>query len=311
MSTVDLEAKIPNNVGLRDNKRLMMALEKWQPKFLEWWKTGPTDFNRTDDLPAHGGRRRPGRLGALRLREDARLPLGHLPRRRPAPIARSTSATTSASRPGRRCPASSAIAAPPDRHAGRHRARVGRAAAHARPLLPVALRPALAVPGQRRRRPPPVGDGLPAADALRRRRPRRGRSDARTPQRRQGQPAHPAGVQLPGDQLAGLLLLHGLHGPRRQVPARVARRVELRPARAQHAVHARRRGLPPADRRERRRPHRQAHRRADGEGARTRARSARSRSTSSRSTSTSGSRLDGPVRWRGLDQRRRVVRERA
>jgi uroporphyrinogen-III synthase len=43
MSIVDLEAKIPNNVGLRDNKRLMMALEKWQPKFLEWWSTlGPT-----------------------------------------------------------------------------------------------------------------------------------------------------------------------------------------------------------------------------------------------------------------------------
>ena len=46
MSIVDLEAKIPNNVGLRENKRLMMALEKWQPKFLDWWKTlGPTDFN--------------------------------------------------------------------------------------------------------------------------------------------------------------------------------------------------------------------------------------------------------------------------
>ncbi len=46
MSTVDLEAKIPNNVGLRDNKRLTMALEKWQPKFLDWWKgMGPTDFN--------------------------------------------------------------------------------------------------------------------------------------------------------------------------------------------------------------------------------------------------------------------------
>ena len=29
MSTVDLKAKIPNNVGLRDNKRLTMALEKW------------------------------------------------------------------------------------------------------------------------------------------------------------------------------------------------------------------------------------------------------------------------------------------
>jgi len=47
MSIVDLEAKIPNNVGLRDNKRLLMALEKWQPKFLDWWNNlGPTDFNK-------------------------------------------------------------------------------------------------------------------------------------------------------------------------------------------------------------------------------------------------------------------------
>jgi benzoyl-CoA 2,3-dioxygenase component B len=46
MSVVDLEAKIPNNVGLRDNQRLLRALEKWQPAFLEWWKEmGPADFN--------------------------------------------------------------------------------------------------------------------------------------------------------------------------------------------------------------------------------------------------------------------------
>ena len=49
MSNVDLEAKIPNNVGLRENKRLTMALEKWQPKFLDWWQTiGPSDFNQHD-----------------------------------------------------------------------------------------------------------------------------------------------------------------------------------------------------------------------------------------------------------------------
>ncbi|GAB4137969.1 MAG: benzoyl-CoA 2,3-epoxidase subunit BoxB [Planctomycetota bacterium] len=49
MSDIDLEAKIPNNVGLRDNKRLMMALEKWQPAFLEWWRSmGPSDFNMHD-----------------------------------------------------------------------------------------------------------------------------------------------------------------------------------------------------------------------------------------------------------------------
>ena len=51
---------------------------------------------------------RPGGLGQLRPREDARLPLGHLPRRRRARPARSPSATTRASRCGRRCPASTA-----------------------------------------------------------------------------------------------------------------------------------------------------------------------------------------------------------
>jgi benzoyl-CoA 2,3-dioxygenase component B len=46
MSIVDLEARIPNNVGLRDDRRLQRALETWQPKFLQWWKeTGPSDFN--------------------------------------------------------------------------------------------------------------------------------------------------------------------------------------------------------------------------------------------------------------------------
>ena len=45
VSTVDLEAKIPNNVGLRDNKRLLRALEHWQPAFLQWWKEmGPTQW---------------------------------------------------------------------------------------------------------------------------------------------------------------------------------------------------------------------------------------------------------------------------
>ncbi|MFK7931223.1 MAG: benzoyl-CoA 2,3-epoxidase subunit BoxB, partial [Myxococcota bacterium] len=49
MSNVDLEAKIPNNVGLRDNKRLLRALESWQPAFLEWWNDmGPSDFNQND-----------------------------------------------------------------------------------------------------------------------------------------------------------------------------------------------------------------------------------------------------------------------
>ncbi len=46
MIQVDLAAKIPNNVSLRDDKRLMRALETWQPKFVDWWREmGPSDFN--------------------------------------------------------------------------------------------------------------------------------------------------------------------------------------------------------------------------------------------------------------------------
>lgn len=45
MSTVDLDAKIPNNVNLQHDRKLQKALEGWQPKFLEWFhEMGPTDF---------------------------------------------------------------------------------------------------------------------------------------------------------------------------------------------------------------------------------------------------------------------------
>jgi benzoyl-CoA 2,3-dioxygenase component B len=44
-TTVDLNAKIPNNVGLSDDPKLRRALEKWQPLYLEWWNDmGPSDF---------------------------------------------------------------------------------------------------------------------------------------------------------------------------------------------------------------------------------------------------------------------------
>jgi benzoyl-CoA 2,3-epoxidase subunit B len=45
MSVVDLTAKIPNNVDLSSDKRLQRALEEWQPKFIDWWKSmGPEGF---------------------------------------------------------------------------------------------------------------------------------------------------------------------------------------------------------------------------------------------------------------------------
>jgi benzoyl-CoA 2,3-dioxygenase component B len=37
--------RIPNNVNLAGNKRLMRALEHWQPKYLQWWRDmGPQGF---------------------------------------------------------------------------------------------------------------------------------------------------------------------------------------------------------------------------------------------------------------------------
>jgi benzoyl-CoA 2,3-dioxygenase component B len=47
---VDLDAKIPNNVGLKDDPVIRRALESWQPAYLEWWRDmGPSDF-REDDI---------------------------------------------------------------------------------------------------------------------------------------------------------------------------------------------------------------------------------------------------------------------
>ncbi len=49
MSAVDIDARIPNNVGLADDRRLQRALESWQPKFIEWWKElGPAAFQGND-----------------------------------------------------------------------------------------------------------------------------------------------------------------------------------------------------------------------------------------------------------------------
>jgi benzoyl-CoA 2,3-dioxygenase component B len=43
LSTIDYTERIPNNVNLAQDRRLQRALESWQPKFLQWWKTlGPT-----------------------------------------------------------------------------------------------------------------------------------------------------------------------------------------------------------------------------------------------------------------------------
>jgi benzoyl-CoA 2,3-epoxidase subunit B len=45
VTAVDIDAKIPNNVGLADDRRLLRALEGWQPRFLDWWREmGPVAY---------------------------------------------------------------------------------------------------------------------------------------------------------------------------------------------------------------------------------------------------------------------------
>ena len=219
-ASIDYSERIPNNVGLARDRRLQRALERWQPQFLDWWRQLGPVAPPARRLPAHRDRGRPGRLGPLRLREDAGLPVGHLPgRARPGPHDRLRRA------PGRAGLAGGAgrvprRPAPADRRPGRHRAGLGRAAAPPRRHRAEPVRPAQPVPGQRRGGPPPVGDGLPAARLLRPGRPRRGRPAARAALRRRRQPAHPRRVQRADHRLAVVLHVHLLHRPGRQVPAR-------------------------------------------------------------------------------------------
>jgi benzoyl-CoA 2,3-epoxidase subunit B len=49
MSGIDYLERIPNNVDLKENRRLLRALEEWQPKFLDWWQDmGPVGFQARD-----------------------------------------------------------------------------------------------------------------------------------------------------------------------------------------------------------------------------------------------------------------------
>jgi benzoyl-CoA 2,3-dioxygenase component B len=46
---IDYYERIPNNVGLADNRALQRALEQWQPRFLDWWREmGPSSFRGSD-----------------------------------------------------------------------------------------------------------------------------------------------------------------------------------------------------------------------------------------------------------------------
>ena len=45
LSNIDYSERIPNNVDLRSDRRLQRALERWQPNYLDWWRSmGPEGF---------------------------------------------------------------------------------------------------------------------------------------------------------------------------------------------------------------------------------------------------------------------------
>jgi benzoyl-CoA 2,3-dioxygenase component B len=49
MTDVDLDERIPNNVGLSGDRKLQRALERWQPQFLDWWRgMGPVEYQNHD-----------------------------------------------------------------------------------------------------------------------------------------------------------------------------------------------------------------------------------------------------------------------
>jgi|LNFM01.1.fsa_nt_gb benzoyl-CoA 2,3-dioxygenase component B len=49
IGAVDYSVKIPNNVGLVNDARVLKALEQWHPGYIDWWNTmGPEGFQTSD-----------------------------------------------------------------------------------------------------------------------------------------------------------------------------------------------------------------------------------------------------------------------
>ena len=131
-SAPDYGDKIPNNVELRDDRRLQRALESWQPNFLNWWESmGPT-------LPTQDVYLRT----AINVGREGWAHFGHVPmkdyrwgiflaeRNQKREIAFGQHKGEPGLAEGtRRVPGRSAAA---DRHPGRHRAGLGGAAAQPR-----------------------------------------------------------------------------------------------------------------------------------------------------------------------------------
>ena len=200
--SIDYSEKIPNNVDLAGDRKLQRALERWQPNFLNWWKTmGPAvptedvylrtavDVGREgwahfDHVTMHDYR---WGIFLAERNTDRRIAFGE---HKGEPVWQEV--------PGEyRADLQRLIVIQGDTEPAsvEQQRRLGATA-------PSPLRPAQPVPGQRRGGPPPLGDGLPAARLLRPRRPRGGRGAAAAQLRRRRLAAHPRRVQR-GDARTG------------------------------------------------------------------------------------------------------------
>ncbi len=168
-----ISTQIPNNVGLTEDARVLKALETWHPGYLSWWKDmGPEGFQES--------------LVYLRTAVSvdpkgwAKFDYVRMPEYRwgvllaPAEEGRKVNFGQHLGEPAwQEVPGEHrAHAAPSDRHPGRHRAGIGRAAAPSRQDGALALRHAQPVPGECRGRPSSLGDGVSAAQVFRPRWPR-------------------------------------------------------------------------------------------------------------------------------------------
>ena len=238
MADINYSEKIPNNVNLARGPHAAArarAVAAQLPLLVEGH--GARGVARLRRLPAHGGQRRPRRLGALRLREDAGLPLGHLPHARRTQRARSSSARTRASPCGRRCPASTARnlrriivtqgdTEPASVEQQRHLGLTAPSLYDLRNLFQVNVEEGRHLWAMVYLLHTHFGrDGREEAEALL--------------ERRSGDADNPRILGAFNERdarLARVLHVHLLHRPRRQVPALRARRVGLRPARAHDAA---------------------------------------------------------------------------
>ena len=253
--------KIPNNVNLSDNKRLLRALEHWQPKYLQWWRDmGPQGFQDYHQVYVRTATsvdpegwahfefvKLPEYRWGIFLAEptaDRRIGFGDFfgrPVWQEVPGEFRNQLRRLIVTQGDTEPAS----VEQQRWLGQR--------------CPKPLRPPQPVPGQRRGGTPSLGDGLSAPLVFRPGRPRRGRGAARTPEREPRPAADSRGVQRADRQLARLLHVHDVHGPRRQIAAHVVVRELAGSAVAHDPLHVDRGSASHVRRRDRCRAHSGTH----------------------------------------------------